>query len=70
MFYILGIHEARMMREVEICSCFFISEMRSVLRKVEEGWVEQAFPKANLVVLECFTANFTVGLGISVLIGG
>ena len=36
-----------MMREVEISSCFFISEMRSVLRKVEEGWVEQAFPKAN-----------------------
>jgi hypothetical protein len=62
-FYILGIYEARIMRKVEISSCFFISEMGSVLKEIEEGWVEQAFSKANLVVLECFTTNFSVGLG-------
>jgi hypothetical protein len=39
-FYILGILEARIIRKVEISSCFFISEMGTVLREVEEGWVE------------------------------
>jgi hypothetical protein len=62
-FYILEIYEARTLRKVEILVASSYLEWGPVLREVEEGWVEQAFSKANLVVLECFTTNFSVGLG-------